>query len=395
MIRRPGSPARALENRLTRALQGFRSMKLVTLDDVRHAASGSDNAAPPPAFDLFGLAGDTPHERVVFASDPVTGLQAIVALYSTTRGPAFGGCRYWAYDNQASALHDALRLSQGMALKNALSDLPYGGGKAVMLKHASQTDRSALFRSFGAFVASLDGRYLTAEDVGTTAEDMFAVRETTRFVSGMPRDGEFGGNPSPQTALGVFVGIEAAVRRVLGKRALESVSVAVQGLGSVGWNLCEQLHAAGATLIVADIDAGKVARAIDLFGATGVSIDAITGVDADVFAPCAMGGSITPTVAANCRFRIVAGGANNQLVSLADGDALHRRDVFYVPDFLINAGGIISCVREYEGNATRDAVIAEVTRIGERVSELYDRALASAQPTARIADAWAKDKLVV
>lgn len=370
-------------------------MKLVTLDDVRHATSGSDNSAAQPAFDLFGLAGEPSHERVVFASDPATGLQSIIALYSTTRGPAFGGCRYWAYDNQVAALHDALRLSQGMALKNALADLPFGGGKAVVLKNAKQTDRCALFQSFGAFVDSLGGRYLTAEDVGTTADDMFAVREKTQYVSGMPREGEFGGNPSPQTALGVFVGIESAVRRVLGKSSLEGVSVAVQGLGSVGWHLCEQLHAAHATLIVADIDAQKVARAVELFGASAVTVDAITGVEADVFAPCAMGGSITPIVAANCRFRIVAGGANNQLMSLADGDTLHRRDVFYVPDFLINAGGIISCVREYEGNATREGVVTEVRRIGERVSELYDRAVASRAPTARIADAWAKEKLVV
>ena len=373
-------------------------MKLVTLDDVRHATSGSDNSAAQPAFDLFGLAGEPSHERVVFASDPATGLQAIVALYSTTRGPAFGGCRYWAYDNQVAALHDALRLSQGMAHKNALADLPFGGGKAVVLKNArqmDQADRRALFKSFGRFVESLGGQYLTAEDVGTTADDMFAVREATRFVSGMPRAGEFGGNPSPQTALGVFVGIESAVRRVLGKASLDGVSVAVQGLGSVGWHLCEYLHVAGATLVVADIDSEKVARAVDVFSATAVSIDAITGVDADVFAPCAMGGSITPVVAANCRFRIVAGGANNQLVSLADGDTLHQRDVFYVPDFLINAGGIISCVREYEGNATREGVMAEVRRIGERVSELYDRATASRAPTARIADAWAKQKLVV
>ena len=370
-------------------------MKLVSPDDIRPATSGSDNPAPQPAFDLFGLAGEPPHERVVFASDPATGMQAIIALYSTTRGPGFGGCRYWTYSTSSAALHDALRLSQGMALKNALADLPFGGGKAVLLKHPSQTDRQALFSAFGRFVDSLGGRYLTAEDVGTTAEDMFAVARSTRFVSGIPRDGGFGGNPSPQTAFGVFVGIQSAVRRVLGKDSLAGVTVAVQGLGSVGWHLIEHLHAAGARLVVADIDAHKVARAIERFGATAVTIDAITKVDADVFAPCAMGGAITPEVAANCRFRIVAGGANNQLVSLADGDTLHSRSVFYVPDFLINAGGIISCVREYEGNATHDAVIAEVARIGERVSELYDRGVVSGQPTARIADAWAKEKLVV
>jgi leucine dehydrogenase len=341
---------------------------------------------------LFGLPADTAHERIVLASDAATGLKAIVAIYSIARGPAFGGCRYWTYPSEGDALLDAQRLSQGMALKNALADLPFGGGKAVILKHPGQTDRTAMFQAFGRMVASLDGAYITAEDVGTTTDDMLAVHSQTAYVSGMPRDGSFGGNPSPKTAYGVFVGIQAAVRKVLGRTSLDGVTVAVQGLGSVGWHLCRHLFQAGARLTVCDIDPEKVKKAQIEFWATGVGVSEITQVAADVFAPCAMGGTVTPAVAADCRFRIIAGGANNQLISLAEGDTLHRREVFYVPDYLINAGGIISCAREYLGDASEATVMNEVARIGERVSELVDRVQTAGEPPARIADTWAREK---
>lgn len=341
---------------------------------------------------LFGLPADPAHERIVLAADAATGLKAIIAIYSTARGPAFGGCRYWAYPTEGDALLDAQRLSQGMALKNALADLPFGGGKAVLLKHPGQIDRAALFQAFGRMVASLNGAYITAEDVGTTTDDMLAVHSQTEYVSGMPRNGSFGGNPSPKTAYGVFVGIQAAVRNVLGRPSLEGVSVAVQGLGSVGWHLCRHLFQAGAKLTVCDIDPEKVKKAEIEFWATGVDVSEITQVAADVFAPCAMGGAVTSAVAAACRFRIIAGGANNQLVSLAEGDTLHRREVFYVPDYLINAGGIISCAREYLGDANEAAVMNEVARIGDRVGELVERVQTVGEPPARIADAWAREK---
>jgi leucine dehydrogenase len=340
---------------------------------------------------LFGLGGEPAHERIVLATDEASGLKAIIALYSTARGPAFGGCRYWRYASEADALYDAMRLSQGMALKNALADLPFGGGKAVILKSPAQTDRTALFQAFGRLVESLGGTYITAEDVGTSTDDMLTISQYTSYVSGLPRAEHFGGNPSPKTAYGVFVGIEAAVRKLLG-RPLDGVTVAVQGLGSVGWLLCQQLAQAGARLLVTDIDAGKVEQAQAKFGASGVGIDEIATVTADVFAPCALGGAITPAVAATCRCSIVAGAANNQLVSLAEGDTLQRRGIFYVPDFLINAGGIISCVHEYLGDAGEEAVMREVARIGERVSELIDKAHASGEAPARIADAWARAK---
>jgi leucine dehydrogenase len=343
---------------------------------------------------LFGLHGEPAHERIVVASDAESGLQAVIAVYSTARGPAFGGCRYWQYASDYEAYHDALRLSQGMAFKNALAGLPFGGGKAVILKRPEQMDRVALFKAFGRLVQSLGGVYLTAEDVGTTADDMRAVQGETPYVSGIPRDNDvYGGNPSPRTAYGVFVGLKAAAQVALGRDTLEGISVAVQGLGSVGWDLCERLHRAGAELIVSDIDAGKTGRAQQMFGAQIADAARIASVNADVFAPCALGGSITEAVAAGCQFKVIAGGANNQLMSLAEGDVLHQRGIFYAPDFLVNAGGIISCVREYLGSADKQAVLDEVAMIAPRVFELAERVKATGVAPARAAVVWAREMM--
>lgn len=353
----------------------------------------TDRTTPEAAGRLFGTGEGPTHERVTLATDPESGLQAIIAIYSTSLGPAFGGCRYWTYPAESDALTDALRLSQGMAYKNALADLPFGGGKAVILRTPAQHDRAQLFRAFGRLVESLDGSYITAEDVGTTVEDMVAARTQTRYISGMPREGTFGGNPSPKTAYGVFVGIEAAVRYVLDRNTLQGVTVAVQGLGSVGWDLCRRLHEAGARLIVADINGARAEQAREQFGAHAVPTTAITSVAADVFAPCALGAVITPVVAEQCQFKIIAGGANNQLASLDEGDTLQRRGIFYAPDFLINAGGIISCAREYLGGADEAAVLAEVAHIRERVFELAQRVEKTGLAPAREAVSWAQEKL--
>ena len=219
-------------------------------DIARALAAGSPTSLPAS---LFGLPDQAPHERVLLAADPQTGLKAILAVHSTARGPAFGGCRFWSYDSELAALNDALRLSQGMSLKNALAQLPFGGGKAVIIKPAGHFDRPALFAAFGRAVQSLAGAYITAEDVGTTTADMLGMQAHTQFVSGIPREGAFGGDPSPKTAYGVFVSIDEGVKRVLGRNSLEGVRVALQGLGAVGWHLAEYLHRAGAKLVVADV----------------------------------------------------------------------------------------------------------------------------------------------
>jgi leucine dehydrogenase len=343
---------------------------------------------------IFGLPEQAAHERVLLATDAATGLKAILAVHSTARGPAFGGCRVWHYDTELAALNDALRLSQGMSLKNALADLPFGGGKAVILKPDGHFDRPALFAAFGRAVQSLNGAYITAEDVGTTTADMLGMQAHTAYVSGIPRDGAFGGDPSPKTAWGVFVAIRAGVQRVLGRDSLEGVRVAVQGLGAVGWHLAEFLHQAGATLVVADVDATKVDRAVTQLGARAVHVAEVLAADVDVLAPCALGASLNTQTVPAVRARLVAGAANNQLATPDDGDALHRRGICYLPDYLVNAGGIISVAREYRGEGEEAAVMAEVSRIADRVNELLDRVQVADSTPARVADDWARAKLV-
>ncbi|MCV2423194.1 Leu/Phe/Val dehydrogenase [Paucibacter sp. DJ2R-2] len=362
------------------------------MNDLARAIAAAPAASIPSS--LFGLPDQKPHERVLLAADAETGLKAILAVHSTARGPAFGGCRFWTYDNELAALNDALRLSQGMSLKNALADLPFGGGKAVIIKPAGDFDRPALFAAFGRAVQSLQGAYITAEDVGTTTADMLGMQAHTQFVSGIPRAGAFGGDPSPKTAWGVFVSIEAGVRLHLKRSSLDGVRVALQGLGAVGWHLAEFLHKAGAKLVVADVDAAKVARAQEQLGATAVGIHDILSADVDVLAPCALGASLNASSIPTIRAQLIAGAANNQLATVEDGDTLQQRGICYLPDYLVNAGGIISVAREYRNEGEESAVMAEVSRIGERVAELLERVKAEGTTPGRAADAWARSKLV-
>jgi len=354
-------------------------------------------ATSPVLTSLFGLSDEAPHERVLLVADPASGLKAILAVHSTARGPAFGGCRFWHYADEASALTDALRLAQGMSLKNALADLPFGGGKAVILKPADWRDepagREALFAAFGRAVQSLGGAYITAEDVGTTTADMRVVQQHTGFVSGIPRAGAFGGDPSPKTAWGVFVAIEAGVQRHLKRSSLQGVRVAIQGLGAVGMHLAQHLHEAGAKLVVADVNPARVDEARDRFGAEVLPVQEILAADVDVLAPCALGAVLNAASIPAVRAQLVAGAANNQLASPADGDALHARGVLYLPDYLVNAGGIVSVAREFRGEGDEASVMAEVGHIKDRVLELLDRVATSGQTPARAADAWARSKL--
>ena len=340
-----------------------------------------------PSF--FGLPHQSPHERVLIAADEASGLRTLIALHSTARGPAFGGCRLWTYENDLAAHHDALRLSQGMSMKNALANLPFGGGKAVIVRPKGDFDRAGLFAAFGRAVNSLQGAYISAEDVGTTTDDMRIVQRHTAFVSGIPRESAFGGDPSPKTAWGVFVAIQAGAKAVLGRTDMQGLSVAIQGLGAVGWHLAEFLHQVGATLTVADIDPTKCQRAQTQLKATVMPVDQILAAPVDVLAPCAMGASLNAHTIPGLRAKIVCGAANNQLALAADGDLLHERGVAYLPDYLVNAGGIISVAREYRGEGNEAAVMREVSLIAERVTELLARAKANGRTTAAEADAWA------
>ncbi|MFM0658437.1 Glu/Leu/Phe/Val dehydrogenase dimerization domain-containing protein [Paraburkholderia sediminicola] len=334
---------------------------------------------------LFDLDGEPAHEKILFVSDPVTSLRAIIAVHNTTRGPAFGGCRMWQYENDGQALQDALRLSHGMSLKNAMADLPYGGGKAVIIRNDRQLNRKEMFQAFGRAVQSLGGQYITGEDVGTTVDDMLAIQSVSPYASGIPRAGQFGGNPSPKTALGVYAAIGRATSLIFGATSLDGVSVAVQGLGAVGWDLCERLHAAGCKLIVADIDASRVEAATKIFGATAADVSDIVTQQVDVFAPCALGAVLDAPTIARMECKLVAGAANNQLATTDDAERLHLRGIHYLPDYVVNAGGIISCVREYEGGVDDASVDQEVVRIADRTASLIEEARSLARSIASVA----------
>lgn len=339
---------------------------------------------------LFTLPDDVPHEQILVSADAPSGLRCIVAIHSTARGPGFGGCRMWDYASDQAALADALRLSQGMSLKNALANLPFGGAKAVIFKPAAPFDRDRLFSAFGDAVNAAAGRYITAEDVGSTVQDMRVVMQKTAFVSGIARAAGFGGDPSPMTALGVFVAIREGLSLHL-RRPLRGATIAVQGLGAVGMNLCERLHDAGARLVVADLNEEREAAARSRFDARIAGLGDILTEPCDVLAPCALGAVLNGDVVPALRAAIVCGAANNQLAGPADGDALQARGILYLPDYLVNAGGIVSVAREYLRQGNAQSVIAEVEEIGPRVRELMERA--GKHAPGRVADAWAREKM--
>lgn len=331
------------------------------------------------------------HERVLFCRDVATGLKAIIAIHSTALGPAAGGCRQWAYASDEDALYDVLRLSRGMSYKNAMAGLKFGGGKAVILKAPDFEASDALYERFGDFVDSLRGDYITAEDVGMSVSVMETISRRTKFVSGLPqRDGQAGGDPSPKTAWGVFKGIEAAVAHQLGRDDLDGLTVAVQGVGNVGYYLCSYLSEAGVRLRVADIDEQRVARVVDEFGAEAVGLDEILFQEADVIAPCALGAVLTADSIPRLNTRIVAGGANNQLQTDADGRRLAEAGILYAPDYVINGGGIINVASEYYGGEDDDEVMRRVAAIGPRLAGIFEEAAASGRPTNEIADAQAR-----
>jgi leucine dehydrogenase len=343
------------------------------------------NVFESPSFDR--------HENVVFAHDPASGLRAIIAVHSLALGPAAGGCRMWPYASGAEALEDVLRLSKGMSYKNAMADLPLGGGKAVIIGDPQTDKTEALLEAYGTRVNALGGQYITAEDVGTTVRDMEIVARKTNHVSGLKRAGRFGGDPSPKTALGVYLGIVAAVKHRLNRADIADLTVAVQGLGGVGYHLCQLLVRAGASLVVTDVRPQAVERAVDELGALPVAPHEIVSVDADVFAPCALGGILDPDSISKLRAPIVAGGANNQLRTDSDGQRLLERGVLYAPDYVINAGGIISVAHEHFSLGGEAEVDDAIGRIPQRLAEIFDRSVTEKRPTNVIANQLAEEKI--
>ncbi len=341
---------------------------------------------------VFSMADFDGHEFVHAFFDRKTRLKGFVAVHSTALGPAFGGCRMWPYADDQGALRDALRLSLGMSLKNAMANLPYGGGKAVIIGDPRHDKTPELFEAFGRIIESLAGRYITAEDVGVDVDDMRAIERSTNYVGGIPQaEGYRGGDPSPRTALGVLQGLKAAVSARLGTDSLTGLTVAVQGAGSVGYELCKLLHEAGARLLVADINAENVARCVDELGATAVDPDGILVAEADVLAPCALGGVLNERTIPELKCSVVAGAANNQLATVADGDRLQARDILYAPDYVINAGGIISVAAERDPDADADRVRARIMAIGERTAEVLQASRRTGTPPHQVADELARE----
>jgi leucine dehydrogenase len=340
-------------------------------------------------FELMGRYG---YGEVHLGRDQATGLNAIVAIHDSRLGPALGGCRFIHYDTETDALVDALRLARGMTYKAALANLNHGGGKSVIMRPRESFNRTALFRAFGRFIDNLRGRYITAEDSGTSIEDMDVVRAVTPHVVGVDPARGGSGDPSPFTALGVRRGIEACVRFALGRQSLDGIHVAVQGVGHVGYHLCRELHAAGATLTVADIDPLKSERAEREFGAAMVDLEQIFSVECDVFAPCALGSALNKVTVPQLRCSIVAGAANNQLAEPPIGEDLRQRGILYAPDYAINAGGLINVAQEVIGYDAEKAR-ARTMKVYDTIYEIAERAHKAETRTDFIANKMVEERL--
>lgn len=326
--------------------------------------------------------------------DPDTGLQAIVAIHNLKLGPAIGGCRLYNYENSDAAIRDALRLAHGMSYKAAISNLNHGGGKSVIIAPDSWDgiDRGALFQAFGRFVDGLGGQYVTAEDVGTTVEDMNNIRRQTEHVLGYAPDAGSSGDPSPFTAFGTRRGIEAAAHFKWGSSDLSGRTVAIQGLGSVGTFLAQELHELGAELIVTDIDEQAVADVVERFDATAVAPDSIYGVNCDIFSPCALGAVINDETVDELQCDIVAGASNNQLATERHGVELRERGIVYAPDYAINAGGLINVAQEYS-QYDADEARANTADIFDTILAILRRADDEGLPTNLVANRIVEEKL--
>ncbi len=329
------------------------------------------------------------HEQIMLCSDPGCGYRGIIAVHSTRLGPALGGTRFWTYADDEEAIVDALRLSRGMTYKNAVAGLSLGGGKSIIIGDNKTKDREDLFRAHGRFVESLGGRYITAEDVGTSTKDMDFVHMETGHVAGLAGKS---GDPSPVTAHGVFRAVQASANRRWGSDSLEGKIVSIQGCGNVGRYLAGELHEAGARLIVSDIDAAKANRVAQATGAEIVEGEAIYSVAADIFSPCALGGIINDETIPLLKVEIVAGGANNQLLEERHGDALEKRGILYAPDYVANAGGVINVYGEVEGWDSQRA-LDKADDIYDTVLRVFEIAEAYKIPTYEAADRVAEQRL--
>lgn len=338
---------------------------------------------------IFDYLEEHDYEQLVFCQDKKTGLKAIICIHDTTLGPALGGTRIWNYETEEEAIIDALRLGRGMTYKNAAAGLNLGGGKTVIMGDPAKLKSEEFFRVFGRFVEGLNGRYITAEDMNTNTQDMEYIHYETDFVTGL--EGK-SGNPSPVTAFGVFRGILAAVNEVFSSDDLNGKVVAVQGLGSVGYTVCKHLHEAGAKLYVTDIRKESIDRAVNDFGAIGVAPDEIYSVDCDIFAPCAMGAIINDFTVDRLKCKIVAGSANNQLAEEKHGDMLEEKGILYVPDFVINSGGVINVFEEIRGY-NKERAMTRASNIYNACKKVFEIAKRDSIPTYKAAERMAEERI--
>lgn len=343
-------------------------------------------------MEIFPYMEKYDYEQVVFCHDRASGLKAIIAIHNTVLGPALGGLRMWPYKTEEEALEDALRLARGMTYKNAAAGLNYGGGKAVVIGDPKRDKSEALFRAFGRYVESLNGRYITAVDVGTTVEDMDIIHEETDYVTGVSPAFGSSGNPSPVTAYGIFIGMKAACKEAFGTDDLQGKTVAVQGVGNVAYHLCKYLHEEGASLIVTDINKAAVQRAVSEFGAKAVDAEEIYSVSCDVFSPCALGGIINDETIPQLKAKVIAGSANNQLKEERHGEMLHEKGIVYAPDYVINAGGVINVADELNGY-NRERALKKVEGIYHSLTEIFKISKEENISTARAADELAERRI--
>lgn len=342
---------------------------------------------------VFDHAENYDHEQVLFCRNDSVGLRAIIAIHDTTLGPALGGCRFYNYASEADALRDVLRLSRGMTYKAACAGLNLGGGKAVILGDPRRDKSEALLRAFGQFVDSLGGRYITAEDSGTSVADMDLISVETNHVCGVSAFAGGSGDPSPVTAWGVFHGIRAACEQVFGSDSLEGRRVAVQGVGNVGSNLVRYLTEVGAKTVICDVDEDRLQQVHEAHGSTIVSLDAIYSEEVDVFAPCALGGVLNDDTIPQLKCPIIAGGSNNVLDQMArHGAMLRDRKILYAPDYVINAGGLINVYSEIQG-APREKALRDAENIFFTLKSIFSLAAERGITTAEASNLVAEERI--
>ena len=341
---------------------------------------------------VFETLEHTGHEQIVFCHNKDAGLKAIIAIHSTVLGPALGGTRMWNYASEQEALNDVLRLSRGMSYKNAVAGLNLGGGKAVIIGDASKDKSEELFRAFGQFVESLGGRYITAEDVGIDVNDMEYVYRETEYVTGVHQVHGGSGDPSPFTAYGTLQGLMATLNKKFGNEEVGHYSYAVQGLGHVGMEFVKLLKERGAKIFVTDINPKLIDRAVNEFGAEAVGLDEIYDVNADVYSPCALGGTLNENTIDRIKAKVICGAANNQLATNAIGDELTRRGVLYAPDYAVNAGGVMNVALELDGY-NRERAMRMMRTIYHNLTRIYEIAERDGIPTYQAADRMAEERI--